>query len=98
MVGFSLVQTKVKVSPNVKEATPVHETIVDSGILVSAALSGTTSAGLLSTLLTAPVNEIKNVAGTLNKVRYMSHHASNLLHSPLDRDIEETRIWLVAMV
>ena len=55
-------------SPNVKEAPPVHESVVDNGILGPGPLSGATSSGLLSTLLTAPVNEIKHVAETINQV------------------------------
>ena len=64
----SFFKSKNKVSPNLKESLPVHEAIVDNGMRGSVALSAATSSGLLSTLLTAPVNEIKHVAETMNQV------------------------------
>jgi hypothetical protein len=57
------------VSPNIKETpAPVHESIVENNILGPTPLSGATSSGLLSTLLTAPVKEIKHVAESINQV------------------------------
>ena len=63
-----LSKSKHKVSPNVKETSPAREAIVDNGMRSSVALNAATSSGLLSTLLTASVNEIKHVAETMNQV------------------------------
>ncbi|XP_028391640.1 bromodomain-containing protein 8-like isoform X2 [Dendronephthya gigantea] len=60
-------QTKHKVSPNMKETPSAQEPIIDNGVQSPAPLSGATSSGLLSTLLTTPVKEIKHVAETINQ-------------------------------